>query len=336
MTVNRQFVLMARPRGMPVESDFALRDMPAPEPCEGEFLIRNHYASIDPAMRNWLDDVESYYPPVRIGDAMRAGTVGQVVASRNAAFPVGAWVKGVNAIERYSVGRAGDANRLIDPDLAGSMRDYISVVGGASLTAYFGVHRILMPQAGETLLVSSAAGGVGAVACQLGRLAGARVIGIAGGVEKCRRLVDELGIDHAIDHRGRDENDLAAEIRRVAPGGLDMVFENVGGDPLDAALRNLAKGARIALCGLISEYNRPRRGARNLMELVFASATMRGFVMLDYAEAIPDATRALFAHARSGEIRFAEHVEEGIDRAFATLMMLFKGGNRGKLILKIA
>jgi NADPH-dependent curcumin reductase CurA len=335
MIRNRQFVLVARPVGAPAARDFELRDTTVPVLKDGEFLIRNHFASLDPAMRNWLDDVETYYPPVRIGDAMRAGTVGQVEESRAAHMPKGSWVKGVNAIETYSIGRTGDSNRRIDPTIAGSMSQYISVAGGASMTAYFGVTRILKPEPGQTMLVSSAAGGVGAVACQLGKLAGARVIGIAGGAQKCRRLICDIGADQAIDRMGLSEDELAAAIRAEAPGGIDLVFENVGGLVFDAALRNLAKHARIALCGLISEYNGPRLGARNLMEIVFASATMRGFVMLDFAGEVELATRALFDHAAAGRIRFAEHVVDGIDQALPAFLMLFEGSNQGKLILRL-
>ncbi len=335
MIRNRQFILIARPSGAPAAHDFELRDADVRGLEDGEFLIRNHFASLDPAMRNWLDDAETYYPPVRIGDPMRAGTVGQIEESRTAHLPKGAWVKGVNAIETYSIGRTGDSNRRIDPAIAGSMSQYISVAGGASMTAYFGVTRILKPEPGQVMLVSSAAGGVGAVACQLGRLAGARVIGIAGGAQKCHRLISDIGVDQAIDRIGLSEDELAAAIRNAAPGGVDLVFENVGGLVFDAALRNLAKHARIALCGLISEYNGPRLGARNLMEIVFASATMRGFVMLDFARDVEAATRALFDHAAAGEIRFAEHIVDGIDQAFPAFLMLFEGGNQGKLILRI-
>ena len=336
MADNRRLILVARPSGLPQDSDFALRGEPTPEIADGAFLIRNRYASIDPAMRGWLDDRPSYLPPVAIGDAMRAGTIGQVVESRAPGIAAGDWVKGINALEDYSVGRAGDSNRRIDPARVPSLTHYISVAGGASLTAWVGVHRILCPKPGETLLVSSAAGGVGSVAGQLGRLAGARVIGIAGGADKCRRLTDELGFHHAIDHRGKSEAELRAAMREAAPGGLDMVFENVGGAGLDAALDSLAPHARIALCGLISEYNSPPVGARNLKELIFRSATMRGFTLLDFPEDIAPATEALIDLSNRGDIRCAEHVVDGLENAAAALRMLFVGGTEGKLILRIA
>lgn len=335
MPVNRSFILISRPAGIPEEKDFELRSEPVPQLVDGEFLIRNHFASIDPAMRGWLDDRPSYLPPVALGDAMRAGTIGEVVESRAPGLAPGDWVKGINAIEDYSVGRAGDANRRIDPARVSSMTQYISVAGGAGLTAWVGINRVLLPQAGETLLVSSAAGAVGSVAGQLAKLAGARVIGIAGGADKCRRLVEELGFDHAIDHRGKDETALLSELAVAAPGGLDMVFENVGGPGLDAALLHLKKHARIALCGLISEYNSPPVGARNLKELIFRSARMQGFTLLDFPEEIAPGTERLIDLANSGQLKCAEQIEHGIENAFATFLKLFVGGTSGKLILQI-
>ena len=335
MQGNRSFVLISRPRGLPSESDFAIRSHSIPEISTGEFLIRNHYASIDPAMRGWLDDRPSYLPPVELGDAMRAGTIGRVEASKAPGIKRGDWVKGINAIQDYSIGRTGDSNRPVDPARVTSMSHYISVAGGAGLTAHVGINRILRPVAGETLLVSSAAGAVGAVAGQLARLAGARVIGIAGGADKCRRLTQELGFDHALDHRGKDADTLLVELVAAAPEGIDMVFENVGGAGLDAALLHLKKHARIALCGLISEYNSPPIGARNLKELVFRSATMRGFTLLDFPEEIAPATGQLIDLANSGAIICAEQIEHGLDNAFQTFLTLFVGGTSGKLILKL-
>ncbi len=333
---NRRFVLKRRPESGLRPEDFALENAAVPDLADGQFLIANHFASIDPAMRGWLDDRPSYLPPVPLGAAMRAGTIGKVVASRTDAMPVGTWIKGINTIEEYSVGSAGDGNRPIDPTRVTSMSQYISVAGGASLTAWVGVHRILMPQPGETLLVSSAAGAVGSVSGQLAKRLGARVIGIAGGAEKCSRLTQEFGFDAAIDHRNRDYAGMRAAIREAAPDGLDMVFENVGGAGLDAALSCLAKHARIALCGLISEYNGPAVGARSLKELIFRSGTMHGFTLLDFPDDLLPATDALLTAAERGDIRFAEQIEHGIENAFATISQLFEGGTSGKLILQIA
>lgn len=333
---NRSFVLVSRPRGIPRESDFTLRTGTTPTIGEGEFLIRNHYASIDPAMRGWLDDRPSYLPPVALGDPMRAGTIGRVQVSKAPGIAPGDWVKGINAIEDFSVGRTGDSNRRIDPGRVSSMSQYISVAGGAGLTAWVGINRVLRPQAGETVLISSAAGAVGAVAGQLAKLAGAWVIGIAGGADKCRRLTEELGFDHAIDHSGKDESALHADLCAAAPDGLDMLFENVGGPGLDAALLHLKKHARVALCGLISEYNSPPVGARNLKELIFRSATIQGFTLLDYPEEVPIGTEKLIDLANSGALKCAEQIEQGLENAFLTFLKLFVGGTNGKLILQIA
>ena len=332
---NRRFILKSRPDGALRPEQFAIETAALPDLADGQFLIANHYASIDPAMRGWLDDRPSYLPPVPLGAAMRSGTVGQVIASRAAAIPVGTWLKGINAIEDYSVGTPGDGNRVVDPTRVTSMSHYISVAGGASLTAWVGIHRILLPRPGETMLVSSAAGAVGSVAGQLAKQLGARVIGIAGGEEKCRHVIDELGFDAAIDHRDKDYRTIRAAIRDAAPKGLDMLFENVGGVGLDAALGCLAKYARIALCGLISEYNGPAVGARNLKELIFRSATMRGFTLLDFPDDILPATDALLAHADRGDILFGEQIEFGIENAFEAMVKLFEGGTSGKLILQI-
>lgn len=335
MAINRRLLLRSRPAGLPADSDFDLVEAVVPAIGEGEYLIRNRYASIDPAMRGWLDDRPSYLPPVAIGAAMRAGTLGEVVASYADGVPVGAWVKGINALEDFSVGRGDDGNRLIDPTKVSSITHYISVAGGAALTAYVGVHCILQPKPGETLLVSSAAGGVGAVAGQLARLGGATVVGIAGGAEKCRRLTEVLGFDHAIDHRGKDEADFLHALREAVPDGLDLVFENVGGAGFDAALLHLKPRARIALCGLLSEYNTPPVGARNLREIIFRSATMRGFTLLDFPDQIAPATDHLLQLAASGEVCFAEHIEHGLANAPAAMRRLFEGGLEGKLILEL-
>lgn len=332
---NRRLLLVRRPDGMIRAEDFRLVDESIPPLAEGQFLVRNHFASIDPAMRGWLDDKPSYLPPVALGAVMRAGTVGQIIESRAAGFSAGDWIKGIHGIEEWSLGVEGDGSRLVDPAKVHSMSEYISVVGGAALTAWVAVNRILVPQPGETLLVSSAAGGVGAVAVQLAARAGATVIGIAGGPEKCRRLTEELGCVSAIDHRGKQFRDFRHAIAAAAPDGLDMVLENVGGDGLDGALANLRQHARVALCGLLSEYNAPPVGARNLRELIYRSVTMRGFTLLDFPDAIAPATEELLACARNGSMQFAVEIIEGIDNAYGAMEQLFIKGSDGKLVLKI-
>jgi NADPH-dependent curcumin reductase CurA len=283
MTVNRQFLLMRRPNGDPLPQDFSLVSTPIPIPEGGSFVVRNHYASLDPAQRGWMDDLPSYMPPIPLGAAVMATTVGRVHASSNADFAAGDWVMGLNALEDYSLVQPGGFTNKIDVNVVPSPTLFLSGMGAVGLTAYFGVLDGLKPQAGETLLVSGAAGAVGSVVGQIGKIMGCRVIGIAGGAEKCRRLVEDYGFDVAIDYRGKTVEQLSAEIAAAAPEGVNMIFENVGGDVLDAGLMNLATHARVLLCGLISEYNSDsgKIGARNIWQLIVKRATMQGFLISD-------------------------------------------------------
>ena len=334
MPANRRFLLMERPVGMPVETNFALTTAPTPVLEDGQFLLRNHYASLDPAMRGWMDDRPSYLPPMRLGDPVRASTLGVVAESRNADFPVGAWVSGLNAIEEFSVGQKGFA-RLVDAHAMPSVTNHLSVLGGVGLTAYFGLLDVGRPKAGETVLVSGAAGGVGSLVGQIARMKGCRTIGIAGGPRKCERLLRDYGYDEAIDYRGRSPEELAAAIRAAAPAGVDIQFENVGGAILDAGLTALNSKGRIVLCGLISQYNSAPLPIHNLWQLIVKGASIHGFIMTDYAsrrgEAIPDLT----AWTREGKLRVDEHIEEGIENALAAFLRLFAGTNDGKMILKL-
>ncbi len=261
MPANRRFTLVRRPNGTPVPQDFALVTMPTPELAPGEVLVRNVYASLDPAIRGWLDDAPSYMPPVPLGDAVRATTVGTVAASANPEFAVRAiGCSGSTPSRTYSVAVPGGFTQKIDPGAVPAVTNYLSVFGAVGLTAYFGLLEVGKPKAGETVLVTGAAGAVGSLVGQIAKLKGCRVIGIAGGPAKCARLIERYGFDAAIDYRGKDEAALVAEIGAAAPQGLDVIFENVGGIILDAALMNLRDGARVALCGLISEYNAPGAG----------------------------------------------------------------------------
>jgi len=336
MLINRRFTLVARPQGLPKASDFALVEAPLPELREGEFLVRNHYASLDPAIRGWLDDEPSYLPPIALGDAVRASTVGRVEASRADGIVPGQWVMGLNKIEHYSVAAAGGFTHPIDADAVPSVTNYLSVIGAVGLTAYFGVTELLKPKPGETFLVSGAAGAVGSLAGQLGKLAGARVVGIAGGREKCDRLIGDYGFDAAIDYRGKDADQLAEAIGRAAPDGIDLVFENVGGIILDATLLHINRHARVGLCGLISEYNSERYGTRNLWQLIVRSARIEGFLISDFLPRFTEGGAAMAKLVAEGRLRFDEHVEEGIDNALPAFLKLFEGGNQGKLILKLA
>lgn len=333
---RRRFILVRRPRGTPVEADFALVEEEVPALAGGEFLVANRFASLDPAIRGWLDDAPSYMPPVPLGEAVRATTVGEVVTSRNPAFPVGQWVVGLNAIETHSVGRGDGFASPVDPALVPSPTHFLSVLGAVGMTAWFGLERVLAPEPGQTLLVSAAAGAVGGLVGQLGRLKGCRTIGIAGGEAKCRRLVERYGYDSAIDHRGRDAAALAEAIRAAAPEGVDLLFENVGGACLDGALMTINDGARIALCGLISEYNAPAPvGARNLWQLIVRKATMRGFLVSEWLAEWPEGIAAMAALLAEGKLVADEHIDRGLDQAFPAFMRLFEGRNDGKMILEI-
>lgn len=338
MPDNRRFLLVRRPNGEPVREDFSLVAEPAPDLAEGQFLIRNHYASLDPAIRGWMDDAPSYMPPIPLGDPVRATTVGVVEESRAAGFTPGQWVLGLNAIEDYSVGVAGGFTQPIDASLVPSMTNYLSVLGAVGMTAYFGLIEVCEPKPGDVVLVTGAAGAVGSLVGQIAKIKGAgKVIGIAGGGEKCARLIDRYGFDAAIDYRGKDVHAITDAIRAEAPDGVDVIFENVGGDILDAGLMNLRHGARIGLCGLISEYNSPDKvGARNIWQLIVHRAAMRGLLVADYIDRFAEGGAEMAAWLQQGRLVADEHVDEGIENSFDAFMRLFAGSNQGKMILKIA
>lgn len=337
MTVNRRFTLVRRPKGTPVPEDFKLEEAALPDIEEGQFIIRNHYASLDPAMRGWMDDVPSYLPPIPLGAPVRASTVGRVFRSRNADFPEGQWVMGMNAIEDYSVAGGGGFTHKIDEKAVPSVTHYLYILGAVGLTAYFATLVEGQPKAGETVLVTGAAGAVGSLVGQLAKIKGCRTIGIAGGPKKCERLLRDYGYDVAIDYRGKSLGQLTREIRAAAPNGVDFIFENVGGDILDAGLINLAKHGRIILCGLISEYNSEVRvGARHIWRLIVVAGTMKGFILTDYVNRFPEGAAAMADIMAKHKLRFDEHIDEGIENTYASLMRLFEGTNEGKMILKIA
>lgn len=337
MTVNRRFLLARRPAGEPVEDDFALVEAAVPGPPAGGIVVRNHFASLDPAQRGWMDDAPSYMPPIPLGEPVRATTVGVVHASDNPDFREGQWVMGLNALEDYSVATPGGFTMPIDVAAVGSPSNYLSALGAVGLTAYFGLLEVARPQPGETLLVSGAAGAVGSAVGQLGKIAGCRVVGIAGGAEKCRRLIEDYGFDAAIDYKGKDHAALVAAIAKAAPDGADVVFENVGGPVLEAEVFNLALHARIVLCGLISEYNAPDKlGLRNLWQVLTRRATVHGFLIADYAHRFAEGGAQMAQWLAEGRLRADEDVQDGLENAYAAFMRLFSGANTGKLVLKIA
>jgi hypothetical protein len=339
MTTNRRFILKRRPNGTPVADDFELRSEPLPALADGQFLIRNHYASLDPAIRGWMDDAPSYMPPIPLDTPVRASTVGEIVESKAADFPVGAWVSGLNAIEEYSVGMAGGFSAVVDTSLVPSPTNFLSVLGAVGMTAYFGYLEVCKPNPGDVVLVTGAAGAVGSLVGQIAKIKGAsKVIGIAGGPEKCARLIERYGFDAAIDYRGKDVNALTAAIAAEAPNGVNIIFENVGGDILDAGLNNLAMYARIGVCGLISEYNNAgeKTGARNIWQLIVKRASMTGLLVADYVPRFGEGITEMAGWLREGRLVFDEHVDEGIENALPAFLRLFSGSNDGKMILKLA
>ncbi len=328
---NRQWLLAARPDGMVGEANFELREVPVSEPGPGEILVKNLYLSFDPAMRGWMEDRPSYIPPVGLGEVMRAGAVGQVIESRDPDFPVGSFVQGLFGWQEYALAGKGRAT----PIPSGTPLTWpLGVLGITGLTAYFGMLDIGAPQPGETIVVSGAAGATGSVAAQIARIRGARVIGIAGGEEKCRWLRDAARLEAAIDYKSED---VPARLDALCPDGIHVFFDNVGGEILDAVLARIALRARIVLCGGISGYNEkePPPGPRNLMNLVRQRGRMEGLIVLDYAARFAEGAAQLAKWVQAGEIAHREDVQHGIENAPKTFLRLFSGANRGKQLLQV-
>ena len=333
---NRQFKLTSRPVGMCKRADFEFVTAPAPEPGPGEVLVRVHYLSLDPAMRGWMNAGRSYIAPVGIGEVMRAGGIGRIVASNDPSLAVGDTVVGMTGVQDYAIARAKELTRIDPLHLRlVPMPRFLGALGMPGLTAYFGLMDIGQPKEGETLVVSAAAGAVGAVTGQIGKIKGCRVVGIAGGPEKCRYIVEELGFDAAVDYKNED---VRAGLARHCPQGIDIYFDNVGGEILDVALSMLVKRARVIICGAISQYNNVEgiAGPRNYLSLLINHALMQGFVVFDYAARYPEGVQALAGWMLAGKLKAREHVVEGLETFPETLQKLFRGENFGKLVLKVA
>lgn len=330
---NHQFRLAARPAGLPKRSDWEYTSEPVPAPGEGQVLVQVLYLSLDPAMRGWMNEGRSYIPPVALGAVMRAFGAGRVVASRHPGFAAGDQVTGTLGIQEYAV-LDGGALTKVDAS-AIPLTAHVSALGLTGMTAYFGLREVGRPQPGQTVVVSGAAGAVGSVAGQIAKIDGCRVVGIAGGPEKCRFVVDELGFDAAIDYKA---GDVRKALREHCPGGIDVYFDNVGGAILDACLANLARRARIAICGAISQYNNtaPAEGPRNYMSLLVTRSRMEGFVVFDYADRYAEAAREMAGWIQSGKLKSKEDVVAGLETFPETLLMLFRGENTGKLMLEVA
>ncbi len=335
--INRRWLIRRRPVGLPSESDFELVREPVPELPDGALLVQNHYCSLDPAIRGWLKDAPSYMPPIALDDAIRVVSIGRVAASRQEDFKVGDWVFGVMAIEDYSIVRPDGFLRIIDPSRVTSITRYLSVLGPVGVTAYCGLLEVACPRAGDTVLVSAAAGASGSIVGQIAKIKGCRTIGIAGGQVKCRRLVERYRFDVAIDYKDKTLEELSESIRAVAPDGVDIVFEHVGGIVLDAALMNLKLHARVALSGLISEYNSTSGpvGARNLWQLIVKRASIRGLYTGDFLDRFGQAQEELAGWLQQGLLVVDEQVEIGIENAIPVFLRLFSGAHDGKLILQL-
>jgi NADPH-dependent curcumin reductase CurA len=333
--VNTQCRLAARPAGLPTASDWSVVDEFAPTPAEGEFLVEVEYLSIDPGMRGWMDEGTTYMPGVAIGEVMRALGIGRVIESRHGDFGVGDTLSGMFGVQRYALSDGVGVTK-VDTALAPAPV-YLGVLGVSGLTAYFGLLEIGRLKAGETVVISGAAGSVGSVAGQIAKAKGCRVIGVAGGRDKCRWLVDEVGFDAAIDYKSEH---LHNRLEELAPEGVDLFFDNVGGAVLEAALAQLAHGARVVLSGAISQYNdapgEAPPGPRNYMQLLVARASMTGFVIFDYADRFTEGETKLATWLDTGELQSFEHVVNGDVKDFPdTFLKLFRGENTGKLILAL-
>ncbi len=331
---NRQIRLAARPVGLPKDSDFELTVEPAQMPAEGEVLVRNLYLSLDPAMRGWMDDRKSYLPPVGLGQVMRGLTVGRVVVSQHPDFSPGDAVVGVLGWQLYAT-TAGKNLTLLPPQVP--LQLALGPLGMTGLTAYFGLLDVGQPQAGETVLVSGAAGAVGSIVGQIAKLKGCRAVGIAGSEDKCQWLLDELGLAAAINYK--TSPNLHAAIQEACPQGVDIFFDNVGGEILDTALRSINRRARVVICGAISQYNQgdaPPRGPSNYLALLVQRARMEGFIVFDYQARYAEALAELGGWLAAGLLHHREDVVAGLENAPRALLKLFDGSNTGKLIVQLA
>jgi NADPH-dependent curcumin reductase CurA len=335
--INDQWRLRARPVGLVKESDFERVQEPLPPTEEGQVLVRNHYLAFEPAMRGWLNDVKSYIPPVGLGEVMRASTVGEVLESRHPDYSVGQMVSGMLGWQKYALtegkpGPMGGLTRVpegIEPQLM------LSALGGTGLTAYFGMVDIGDVREGDTVLVTGAAGATGSVAAQIARLKGAaKVVGIAGGPEKCQWLTEKAGLDAAIDYKSEK---VSARLREEFPKGISLFYDNVGGEILDQALLEMAQFGRVVLCGGISAYNEEELppGPANYMQIVIRRLTVRGFILIDHFARAGEAIGALSGWIQEGNLVHAEDIQEGFENAPKTFLRLFQGQNLGKQLLKI-
>jgi len=331
--VNHEVRLGARPVGLPKRTDWKFTEEPVREPREGEFLVKVSHISLDPAMRGWMNEGKSYIRPVEIGEVMRAGAAGKVMSSKHKDFKEGDLVAGSFGVQEYAISD-GKGVRKVDTRFA-PLPVYLSTLGMPGMTAYFGLLDIGKPQPGQTVVVSGAAGAVGSVVGQIAKIKGCRAIGIAGGADKCRYLTQELGFDGAIDYKS---GDVKEGLKQHCPQGVNVYFDNVGGDILDTVLTRIARGARIVICGAISQYNNtaPVKGPSNYLSLLVNRASMTGMVVFDYTGRYALAAREMAGWIAEGKLKTREDIVEGFDAFPETLLRLFKGENLGKLLIRVA
>jgi NADPH-dependent curcumin reductase CurA len=332
-SVNHAFHLASRPVGLPTRENWDYVEEPVAEPGDGEVLVKVLYLSLDPAMRGWMNDARSYIPPVGIGEVMRALGAGVVVTSNHEDYAPGDHVVGPLNVQEHVVLPAGALNK-VDTSLA-PLPVWISTLGMPGMTAYFGLLDIGKPQGGETVVVSGAGGAVGSVVGQLAKLKGARAVGLAGGPDKCAYVVDELGFDACIDYKGED---VDAGLHQHCPKGIDVYFDNVGGAILDSALAQLARHARVAICGAISIYNATSApaGPSNYLSLLVNHGTMTGFVVTDYLDRYAAGVAEMAGWYAAGKLKSREDIVDGLETFPETLLKLFSGENHGKLAIRVA
>ncbi len=337
VTKSEQIVLMRRPDGALRPDDFRHEEIDLPPIGRDQFLVRNEYLSLDAGFRKWMSagTSDSYLQEMPLGKAVQSIVLGQVIESLNPRYPVGAWIMGRAAWERYSIVDGSDLMTILEVDAALPIYEYLATLGTAGLTAYFGLLKIGLPKRGDVLLVSAAGGGVGSLVGQLGKLMGCTTIGISSTEEKCRWLMDELHYDHAINYRL--DTPVAQQIHAVAPAGIDIFFDNVGGELLDQALECLAMNARIVLCGAVSQYEKTgtHTGITNLWQLVTKRARAEGFMFSDYVEEFPEAIGQLSQWIKEGKLHGPVEITHGLENTGEAFCRMLAGQTRGKCLVKV-
>lgn len=329
--MNKQVLLASRPQGAVSPDNFRIVEVPVAKPGPGEVLVRNEWLSLDPYMRGRMNDVKSYAPSVQIGEVMVGQTVGEVVESRDERFKAGDKVLTSLGWQLIGVARASDVHKIDATRVPASY--YLGILGMPGITAWFGLHEIGQPKPGETLVVSAASGAVGSVAGQLGKIAGCRVVGIAGGRAKCDYVLNELGFDAVVDYKAGNLDD---DLRTACPKGVDVYFDNVGGPVLDAMLARMRVFSRIVVCGLIAEYNATEPyGYKRLRSILVNRIRMQGMIVFDWKERYPEAIHDLASHLAAGRLKYRESVVEGLENAPRGLIGLLKGENFGKQLVRL-